>query len=119
MALWPLRLRGHLPARPAPPRLVSGSCSSACGFAPRFPGPHLAVTPLRFASARCGLLTQRTFTSKSRVMLGAQKKCAGSFLPAHDDRFRFGFWKELAIGRARIALLAAAAINSGISDMQL
>ena len=33
--------------------------------------PHLAVTPLRFASVHCGLLTQRTFTSKSRVMLGA------------------------------------------------
>jgi hypothetical protein len=29
------------------------------------------MTPLRFASARRGLLAQRTFTSKSRVMLGA------------------------------------------------
>ena len=36
-------------------------------------GPHLAVTPLRFASARCDLLAQRTFTSKSRAMLGAPK----------------------------------------------
>ena len=34
--------------------------------------PHLAVTLLRFASARCGLLTQRTFTSKSRAMRGAR-----------------------------------------------
>jgi hypothetical protein len=30
------------------------------------------MTPLRFASARRGLLAQRTFTSKSRAMLGAQ-----------------------------------------------
>ena len=30
------------------------------------------MTPLRFASARPGLLAQRTSTSKSRAMLGAQ-----------------------------------------------
>jgi hypothetical protein len=30
------------------------------------------LTALRFASARCGLLTQRILTSKSRVMLGTQ-----------------------------------------------
>jgi hypothetical protein len=36
---------------------------------------HLTVTPLRFASAR-GLLTQRTFTSWSRAMLGAPQKKA-------------------------------------------
>jgi hypothetical protein len=33
--------------------------------------PHLTMTPLRFASARRGLLAQRTSTSKSRVLLGA------------------------------------------------
>ena len=41
-------------------------------------GPHLTVTPLRFASARCDLLAQRTFTSKSRAMLGAPQKAARS-----------------------------------------
>lgn len=35
------------------------------------------MTPLRFASARRGLLAQRTFTSKSRAMLGAQKRKGG------------------------------------------
>lgn len=35
------------------------------------------MTPLRFASARRGLLAQRTFTSKSRAMLGAQKSGRG------------------------------------------
>jgi len=35
-ALWPRGLRGLLPARPEPPRLLSDSCSSARGFAPRF-----------------------------------------------------------------------------------
>jgi hypothetical protein len=62
----------QLPARPEPPRLISDFCSSACGFGPRFLQTHLAVTPLRFASARHDLLVQRTFTSKSRAMLGAQ-----------------------------------------------
>ncbi len=54
MALWSLELRGHLPARPEPPRLVSGSCSSARGFAPRFlqTPPRGDALALRLCSLR-------------------------------------------------------------------
>ncbi len=37
---------------------------------------------LRFASARRGLLAQRTFTSKSRVMLGTHARTADAQAPA-------------------------------------
>ena len=53
---WPRELRGLMPARPDRHRLISGSCSSARGFAPRFlptVGRPSAVA-LRFA--RCGQL---------------------------------------------------------------
>ena len=55
--LWSQELCGHVPARPARKRLLSGSCSSARSFASRFlptlGRPHAVA--LRFA--RCDLLT--------------------------------------------------------------
>jgi len=47
---WSRELRGHMPARPAPPCLISGFCSSARGCTPRFLQTPLAGPPLRFAS---------------------------------------------------------------------
>jgi len=54
---WPRELRASLHARPDRHRLISGSCSSARGFAPRFlptlGRPHAVA--LHFV--RCGQLT--------------------------------------------------------------
>jgi hypothetical protein len=62
---WPRELRSLLPARPDRHRLISGSCPSARGFAPRFlptlGRPHAVA--LRFA--RCGQL-RGTCTPRSR-----------------------------------------------------
>jgi len=70
---WSQELRGHLPARPQGRRLVSGSCSSARGFAPRFfqhrpCGPCLAV---RSKSLRPG--SSEDFHLQVVPMLGTQK----------------------------------------------
>ena len=83
---WSRELRGHLPARPARPRLVSGFCSSARGFAPRFLRTSPRVSPLRFASGRCDQLPQRTFTSKSRAMLGAHLGRSGCSIRRAPDK---------------------------------
>jgi hypothetical protein len=63
---WPRELRGPLPARPARRRLISGSCSSARGFAPRFLPTlgHPHAVALRFA--RCGQLAGGLAPPRSR-----------------------------------------------------
>jgi hypothetical protein len=72
--LWSRELRGHLPARPGRRRLVSGSCSSTRGFAPRFfqrrpRGHHLAV---RSGSLRPG--SPEDLHLLATPMLGTQKE---------------------------------------------
>src|SRR3990172_9105269 len=54
---WSRELRGHVPARPARLRLISGSCSSARRFAPCFLHAVLAVRRSALHFARCDQLT--------------------------------------------------------------
>ena len=74
---WPRELRGHLPARPARQRLISGSCPSARGFAPRFLPTlgHPHAVALRFA--RCGQLAGGLTPPRSRPCWAHKKKPAG------------------------------------------
>ncbi|ENZ0048036.1 AcaB family transcriptional regulator [Escherichia coli] len=61
-------LIGYEPARLAPSRLISDSCSSAHGFTPCFlPTPSRSCTSFRSLWSARG----RTFTSKIAPMLGA------------------------------------------------
>ena len=75
--LWSRELRGHWPARPGRPRLISGSCSSARDFAPRFfqrfpRGRHLAV---RSGSLRPG--SPEDFHLLVTPMLGTPNRKGG------------------------------------------
>ncbi len=55
---WSRGLRGFWPARPARLRLLSGSCSSARSFAPRFLHADLAVRRSAVCFAHCDQLTR-------------------------------------------------------------
>ena len=81
---WPQELRNPLPARPGRLRLVSGSCPSARGFAPRFLPTlgHPRAVALRFAC--CGQLTRGLTPPRSRPCWahnGRPRSWRGLFLP--------------------------------------
>ena len=78
---WPLELCGCLPARPDRDRLMSGSCSSARGFAPHFLPTvgHPSAVALRFA--RCGQLAGGLAPPRARSCR-ARKKRAPSRRPS-------------------------------------
>ena len=82
-ALWSRELRGCLPARPRRPGLVSGSCSSARRFAPRFlqrrpRGRRLAV---RFGvAATC---SPRGLAPPGHAHAGRTSKSRAAFLLCH------------------------------------
>jgi len=72
--LWPQELRDLWLARPDRLRLVSGSCSSARGFAPRFLPTlgHPHAVALRFV--RCGQLTAGLSPTRLRPCWAHHKK---------------------------------------------
>lgn len=71
---WLRELRGYWPARPGRLRLVSGSCSSAHRFVPRFLRPRPHGRRLAVPLGSCNLVPGRTCTSSSVPMLGAPNK---------------------------------------------
>ena len=63
---WPRELRGQLPARPDRHRLISGSCPSTHGFAPRFLSTVGHPSAVAFRFARCGQLAGGLTPPRSR-----------------------------------------------------
>jgi len=89
----PLALTHHA-LYPVPVRRLAGLLHASSR-------PHLAVTPLRFASVRCGLLAQRTLTSKSRAMLGAHVRKRRRFRAAALLRIPNALLSSASTSRAR------------------
>ena len=72
---WPSELRGPVPARPARRRLVSGSCSSARGFAPRFLPTVGRPSAVAVRFDQDGLLSAGLAPARSRPCWAHQPRC--------------------------------------------
>src|SRR6202008_4501671 len=110
---WSRELRGYWPARPGRPRLLSGSCSSARSFAPRFlptiGRPHAVA--LRFA--RCDQLTMGLAPIRVRPCWAHHKKksgLSGSFFLLLSARTPLTIVAHILVGRRVVIRITLAAI---------
>lgn len=108
---WSRELRDHWLARPARRRLVSGSCTSARNFAPRFLHAVLAVRRSAVHFARCDQLTGGLPPPSQRPCRAHQKTEA--FRPllsgAHGPgrwRRQKGRWRRQKLATRELAALA-------------
>ena len=102
---WSRELRGHVPARPGWQRLLSGSCSSARSFDPRFlptlGRPHAVA--LHFT--RCDQLVTGLAPVRVRPCWAHMENgCCGS-RNSRSRKSAKGFWNRLLALRLRMPLL--------------